>query len=346
MADSQQVPVSLPHDHKPHGNVLQRTRKAALTALAACIMLTAAACGRNEPAPEAPASTPVPTTPWTNGENAPGDTPPTRAIPTLAPTNTPRPVAGLCDRNAAVVRAILETTSANSCRNVRPQDLDAIREISITYGPLKSGDMDGMENLESLEIEELGIPMEEDSLVGLKKLRRLVINTQRPEAGIITESPVVVPGVFRDLGELRELRVLGDIGWIEYDLTQELLQGMPELRIIEMQYLGSIAPNALEDKEKLENVRLHGSKTWSDFPPRIPRGLLAGMPNIRELTISNFRWPPVIDLANMEAACAARDWRGFDQETEKGRRPLGALIVGEETPRDIEGLAGCSEAAN
>ena len=303
-------------------------------------MLTAAACGNSDPIPALPTRAPEPTAPRAD------PTPAVSITPTPAPTPTPEPVPGLCDRNPAVVRAILEAASANSCRNVSHMDLEGIREITITYGPLEPGDMDGMKNLESLEIDDLGIPMEADSLVGLRNLRKLVINTQRPEAGIILEAPVVVPGVFRNLGRLEELRVLGEAGWVEYDLTQELLLGMPKLRIIEMHYLGSIAPKSLDGKNQLETVRLHGSKAWEDYPPRIPRDLAAGMPNIRELTISNFRWPPVIDLANMTAACAARNWRGFDQESQKGRRPLGALIAGEETPRDIEGLAGCSEDAN
>ena len=238
------------------------------------------------------------------------------------------PVMGLCERSSAALRAILRETGDRSCREASRLDLEGIRELSITYGPLNPGDLDGISNLRSLEIRELAIPLEQDSLAGLTVLESLSIHTQPPEAGTVQEYPVVTPGIFRDLGQLRELSVLGQNGWMQHELNRELLEGTPQLRVLEMHYLGNIEPDALWDHPELESISLHNARNWSGSPPDMPRGLLAGMDNIREVSISNFRWPPVIDLANIEAACAAREWRSHDQDTQRGRKPLGRSSPG------------------
>ena len=81
---------------------------------------------------------------------------------------------------------------------------------------------------------------------------------------------------------------------------------MSQLQQLEIDYVRSIAPEALAQSPRLELVRIHGTETWEDSPPRVPKGLFRALPRLGHVEIRNFRWPPVLEVHNREVVCRTR----------------------------------------
>ena len=281
-------------------------------------------------APERPISQPTPTATTA------------AVIVDTIPTPTPIHPGRICNRTKSAQRAILLELGMKSCRQPVMEDLGKIKKLRIARGPIVEGDLEGMNNLAKLEIVELGIPLGRDALPSMPELREMTIQTREPEAGIQNANTILTPGIFSGLPRLERLQVTGENGWNEEDLTAELLSGMPLLRRLELDYISSIEPDALSRTPLLEYVRIHGSESWKDFAPRVPRELFAELNRIKHVEVRNFRWPPVLDVKNKEAACRTKGWLSFDSPEGRGEEPLSVLIQGKyNQPRDLESLTGC-----
>ena len=250
-----------------------------------------------------------------------------------------------------------------SCRQPVMEDLGKIKKLRIARGPITRGDLVGMNNLAKLEIVDLGIPLGPGMLGSMPELRELAIQTldptiqtrdptiqtrepaiqtREPETGMRSPNTILIPGIFSELPRLEQLRVTGEKGWNEEDLTAELISGMPRLRRLELDYIRSIEPDALSQTPRLEYLRIHGAESWKDFAPRVPRELFAELNWIEHVVVRNFRWPPVLDVKNREVACQTREWLSFANPEGPGKKPLSVLIQGKyNEPRDLESLTGC-----
>ena len=265
----------------------------------------------------------------------------TTAVNTI-PTPTPIPQGRICNRTKSAQRAILLELGMKSCRQPVMEDLGKIKKLRIARGPITRGDLEGMNNLEKLEIVDLEIPLGQNVLPSMPELRELTIQTREPETGTGSPNTILTPGIFSGLPQLERLQVTGENGWNEEDLTAELISGMPLLRRLELDYIKSIEPDALSQTPLLEYLRIHGAESWKDFAPRVPRELFAEMDWIEHVEVRNFRWPPVLDVKNQEAACRTRAWRSFANPEGRGKKPLSVLIQGKyNEPRDLESLTGC-----
>ena len=266
----------------------------------------------------------------------------TTAVNTI-PTPTPTPQGRICNRTKSAQRAILLELGMKSCHQPVMEDLGKIKKLRIARGPITRGDLEGMNNLVKLEIVDLEIPLGQNVLPSMPELRELTIQTREPETGTGSPNTILTPGIFSGLPQLERLQVTGENGWNEEDLTAELISGMPLLRRLELDYIKSIEPDALSQTPLLEYLRIHGAESWKDFAPRVPRELFAEMSWIEHVEVRNFRWPPVLDVKNQEAACRTRAWRSFANPEGRGKKPLSVLIQGKyNEPRDLESLTGCS----
>ena len=251
------------------------------------------------------------------GPEAPGTLAPEKlsSIPTptaatavhTIPTPTPIPPGRICNRTKSAQRAILLELGMESCRQPVMEDLGKIKKLRIARGPIIEGDLEGMNNLAKLEIVDLETPLGRNVLPSMPELRELTIQTREPKTGMRSPDTILTPGIFSGLPRLERLRVTGENGWNEEELTAELISGMPLLRRLELDYIRSIEPDALSQTPLLEYVRIHGAESWKDFAPRVPRELFAELSLIKHVEVRNFRWPPVLDVKNPEAAC--RDQR-------------------------------------
>ena len=300
---------------------------------------------------------PAPETPETPGTQAPERA---SSLPTPAPataatavntilTPTPTPPGRICNRTKSAQRAILLELGMKSCRQPVMEDLGKIKKLRIARGPITRGDLVGMNNLAKLEIVDLGIPLGPGMLGSMPELRELAIQTldptiqtREPETGMRSPNTILIPRIFSGLPRLEQLRVTGEKGWNEEDLTAELISGMPRLRRLELDYIRSIEPDALSQTPRLEYLRIHGGESWKDFAPRVPRELFAELNWIEHVVVRNFRWPPVLDVKNREVACRTREWLSFANPEGPGKKPLSVLIQGKyNEPRDLESLTGC-----
>ena len=300
---------------------------------------------------------PTPETPETPGTQAPerASSLPTPASATAATavntilTPTPTPPGRICNRTKSAQQAILLELGMKSCRQPVMEDLGKIKKLRIARGPITRGDLEGMNNLAKLEIVDLGIPLGPGMLGSMPELRELAIQTLDPtiqtldpETGMRSPNTILIPGIFSELPRLEQLRVTGEKGWNEEDLTAELISGMPQLRRLELDYIRSIEPDALSQTPRLEYLRIHGAESWKDFAPRVPRELFAELNWIEHVEVRNFRWPPVLDVKNREVACRTREWLSFANPEGPGEKPLSVLIQGKyNEPRDLESLTGC-----
>ena len=282
-------------------------------------------------APEKPSSLPTPVAPAATSVNT-------------IPTPTPIPLGRICNRTKSAQRAILLELGMKSCRQPVMEDLGKIKKLRIARGPIIQGDLEGMNNLAKLEIVDLGTPLGRNVLPSMPELRELTIQTREPETGMRSPDTILTPGIFSKLPRLERLRVTGESGWNEEELTAELISGMPLLRRLELDYIRSIEPDALSQTPLLEHFRIHGAESWRDFAPRVPRELFAELSLIKHVEVRNFRWPPVLDVKNPEAACRTREWLSFDTPEGRGKKPLSVLIQGKyNQPMDLESLTGCEE---
>ena len=160
---------------------------------------------------------------------------------------------------------------------------------------LVAEDFAGLVNLESLDIhfpEGQGLsPGVFQRLTGLKKLS-------------LSNMDSLDPGVLDGLGSLQQLIIV--MGENDYQadevpiLTGDFLEGLYSLQRLSVSGTYAIEPGALDALPVLLDLSI--------YEGMVPNGLLADLENLRKLSVS--RAGPVLQLANLEVACAA--WLGGD----------------------------------
>ena len=141
------------------------------------------------------------------------------------PTPTPIPQGRICNRTKSAQRAILLELGMKSCHQPVMEDLEKIKKLRIARGPIIEGDLEGMNNLEKLEIVDLEIPLGQNALPSMPELQELTIQTKEPETGMPSSNTILTPGIFSGLPRLERLQVTGENGWNEEDLTANLISG-------------------------------------------------------------------------------------------------------------------------
>ena len=286
--------------------------------------------------------------PETPEPTAPAASAPT-PISTQAPTPTPTPDTGLCGVSPELRQTLLDILGQHCCGEVRPEELAAVTDLSIRQEDLESGALErlGMNGITGLTVTGVTRPLSEPALRFHSRVKTLVVITgseeEADETGTAETRSVIPTGILKELPELEKLVLTGVDGRRENTLEPGILDGTERLRDFRMDYLVGIEPDALSQAPSLEMVRLHGSERRGDFPPRIPPEIFGELPLLRSVEIKNFRWPPVLQLKNLETACRARSWRSFNEAGDTvGKKPLGFILPGEyQQPRDLESLEGC-----
>ena len=269
-----------------------------------------------------------------------------RPTPVPEPTRTPQPTrippdpaAGICPREKPIQDAIMAQVPDRFCQEINPVDLYEIRQLQITTGRLGGQDLTDLFNLEELQVDGLREPLEAGVFSNLHNLEKLQIHTiEKPENG----DDLLQPGTFRGLGKLHTLQVSSDDGWTTFKLTGDLLTGLENLETLDINYIKTIQPNALEDMRKLQNLRVHVSVAGGEVYGRVPREMFKNMEKIRNVHFQNLRWPPVLEVASREAACRARSWTsrtgGNGDHT-----PLSVRIQDSNRNIDLETIEGCGD---
>ena len=253
------------------------------------------------------------------------------------PTERPQdPRAGICPRTPELRQALLLKLNQDRCGQVTPEHLYSITNLQVTTQKVRPQDFQDLFNLEELLLDGLTQPLEPSTFSSLHNLRKLEIYTIRnaQEGGNLLQ-----PGTFSGLGSLRSLRVGSDDGWTAFQLDRLIMQGMPELEQLDINYISSVSQSALQDTRNLQDVRLHIKRNRGESYDRMPRSIFAHLIQLRKVHIQNLRWPPVLDVAGRDAACSAREWTssaGGNGHT----TPLSVRIENGPTA-DLESLDGC-----
>ena len=235
------------------------------------------------------------------------------STPTPVPENNVRPRDGvedeqawenICYRHLGVQRSLMSRFSVNLCSVVNAGELYQVTELSLRRDVLRKNgghhtlvaeDFAGLVNLESLDIhfpEGQGrSPGVFQRLKGLKKLS-------------VSDMDSLDPGVLDGLGSHQELNnVVGEYDYQAGELpilTGEFLEGLDPLQRLSVNGIYTLEPGALDALPVLRDLSLHANM--------VPNGMLANLENLRKLSVS--RTGPVLELANLEVACAA--WLGGD----------------------------------
>ena len=230
------------------------------------------------------------------------------STPTPVPENNVRSRDGvedeqswenICYRHLGVQRMLMDKFSVNLCSVVNAGELYQVTELSLRKDVLRKNgghhtlvaeDFVGLVNLEILDIqlpEGQGLsPGVFERLKGLKKLS-------------VSDMDSLDPGVLDGLGSLQQLIIV--MGENDYQadevpiLTGDFLEGLDSLQRLSVNGIYTSEPGALDALPVLRDLSLDANM--------VPNGMLANLENLRKLSVS--RTGPVLELANLEVACAA-----------------------------------------
>ncbi len=266
------------------------------------------------------------------------------AAPTAEPTPEPTSTGpDICLLAPKLQRRLMNIAGLTACAGVTAEDLSSITELSIGQHHLE-GERGGGPRLDSvrrLEITGVRHTLAKEQLAVFRQVRELVVEADAPE-GADDPGELVGPGVLAGMPHLEKLTLTGRNGWREHALRPGTLEGLYKLRELRAHYLSAVEPGSLSTATSLESVTLHGAEGWDEHPPRIPHDLFAGLENVRNVNLTNLRWPvqPLL-LDNDGVVCAARQWEAYRNDG-PATRPLSAMLPGEwEEEKDLESLEGC-----
>ena len=256
---------------------------------------------------------------------------------TAAPVN---PELGICSRSPQARTTITEKLGMESCKDVTPDDLYTIQELQITIQALEPQDLAEMYNLAELQVDGLEKEIPSRAFRDLHNLQKLQVFTNEPAQGEARRT-LLPPGAFNGLEKLKALSVTSDQGWATFKLDQRTLSGLQQLESIRMDFISNIQAGAFNTTPGLRKIDLHGVNRDGEFVQRIPRDMFKNLPELEQVTLHNFRWPPLIHLDNQEVACAARNWKARSAQNNSGSTPLSITIGADTRPRDLESMSEC-----
>ncbi len=226
--------------------------------------------------------------------------------PTPTPTATPAPSGGICGRTPQVRDAILVMLpGVSDCAAVTDSDLSGItgrlglneKEIAEEITALKSGDFQGLTNLQSLDLIDNSLEtLPGDIFEGLAGLTSLLLTNNALET--------LPEDVFEPLGSLTTLNLEnnalsalpedvfdGLTSLVGLFLTLNELSALPEevfgsLTGMEVLYLGgndltTLPEEVFDGLDSLRIIRLNRNSLSA-----LPSGVFEGAPNLRELAVA------------------------------------------------------------
>ena len=219
------------------------------------------------------------------------------------------PVSGdICERSPAVQNALIEVLELPSCQIINERELLRVTALEISSRrELRAGDLDGLYNLEGLELS-MAAPPPPGILADLGNLSRIKMSFQ---AG---DEPWRVEGHFPELPDLLSLSLKAHSvekaeseGMIVGDGN---LAGMPSLEHLGLSGVRDLQEGALSGLPELRTVGLRAhniSDTLNslDNRPALPPGLFQPLPELENIQAEGFRWPfeEGLELNNHKQVC-------------------------------------------
>ena len=296
------------------------------------------------PPTEEPTSTPPPT---------PTTAPPPTSTPEPPPTEQRRPdatgqppdFATICKRTPEVQRAIImqlaDIGPRMSCKAITEEELFRLRTLNINETLLAPGDLNALPNLRELNLTVKG-RIHIKAFSGLTNLDTLSID--------YTKSSVtsLFPGLFKDLHSLSRLTIKVNPE-ARFRLDRHIISGLNNLQFFDISDIDSIASDTFYDTKTLKNLTIKSFQDAEASIPLLPERLFQTSPNLTDVQVTNFRIPPLLNLASPQAACYATSneepqktgWAGHAQLTFNAK-PLELL---EWTPHE-DGTSTCRLIVN
>ena len=240
---------------------------------------------------------------------------PTMETPIEPDLKPNRSIHNICERSPGVQKAILSTLKLNCCSSVDGQELFRIEAIVIESN-LKAGDLDGLVNLKTLNLE-FDEELPTDILADLVNLETLNLESQRepPPAGILTnlgkleklhiyintEEPWSLKGLLTGGNKLKTIEIKSKVNVQEGDLD-----GLQELEEIAITYVESIDGDPFAGLESLNYVAISSASPSGSEPsnhPEFPQDAFLNNPNVENWHIEQFSLAEEMPMASLEQFC-------------------------------------------
>ena len=252
---------------------------------------------------------------------------------------------GICGRTPEIQNTLINQLGIRSCRAINETELYRVRKIGFSTESIKPGDLTGFVNLKTLELFGLNEPMTPGVFTGLESLTSLNISMNLPEeektatfgAGAFQGMPelkqlgiqnrsektplLFEKNAFQGINHLIVLTISGyasiesgtfmgsgEIDYIAFGSLESIptdgLDGLSVKRL-EVGNTKRIFPGSLDGVEGIQNLIISADSS-SDVEPRIPKGLFSELEELRVVSMNNFKWPPEIELNNLEVVCGIK----------------------------------------
>lgn len=263
---------------------------------------------------------------------------------TSVPTSTPSvdvrrsPVSGdICQRSPAIQNALISRLNIPSCRLITGGELLRITALAISAKELWSGDLDGLYNVDNLNLS-LQSPPPPDLLADLERLVDLSLSFQS------SDGPWEATGYFPPLPKLLALSV--DVGVVSEGsegmvVAAGTFAGMPELAGVSLEGVRELEAGAFLEVVELKQLDLKAyeynvSGMSIDERPSLPPGLLEPLAELEEISAQGFRWPFAegLELYSYEQVCRIGfNFRGYNPSD----YPLTPYGLGQEMRLRVDG---------
>ena len=236
---------------------------------------------------------PPPLNPTATKEPTPVPTPRSTPVPTPrpTPTMTPPPTLGgpgICARSPAIQKKILYILDAPLCQVISTAELFRITQMdsSLTMDTVKTGDFEGLVNLEELELTARNIAA--GGFSGMENLREMRLT-------VITDGSIV-PSSFDGLPNLERLSIRQSKHDSDLEETLSLpdFDNLPELKSLDIGkgpnlYVETLSETIFERLPALEsvvlNVRTKEVETEETADVHLPTELFASNPELKKVHI-------------------------------------------------------------
>ena len=215
-------------------------------------------------------------------------------VPISSPPPPPDPGEivreGICGRTPEVQTALMRMLAADgprmSCREIQPDDLYRLRELTLDSPYLVWGDLHDLTSLWKLKVITEGSPIPAGIFEDLESLTELTIVISGPG------DQALQPGTFRQLDNLEHLTLQGRRNRASFHLSAANLQGPTGLRTLRVDSVESVTPTALMGLPKLERVDLtaaYRQPRQRDTSAELPAELTQGLTALEKFRARHFR---------------------------------------------------------
>ena len=179
-------------------------------------------------------------------------------------------------------------------------DMKLLEEETATFGAKA---FQGMPELKQLTIqnrsEKAPLLFKKNAFQGINHLTILIVNGYASiESGTFNKSGEIDHIAFGFLESMPNGGLDGlSVKTLGVDNTKRIFPGSLD-GVEGIQYL-----NISADLSSLEKLRAVSADPFSDIELQIPKGLFSKLEELRSVTMNNFKWPPEIELNNLEVLC-------------------------------------------